>query len=160
MALIFTCAFAGLCERKFYTMKKKSKFFLTYSIALFSFALILILFSAFTGIRYKMGTESTKVLYDGAKSNIISLTNENELLTRQNSEKEKMVADLLQKNQELSKEIEQHNFAIEQSEKLMQVQLFLRSKRYTDAKNLFDTIDPSALGGSGKDLYEQIRKNF
>ena len=141
-------------------MKKKSKFFLVYSIALFSVALILILFSAFTGIRYKMGTESTKVLYDGAKSNVIMLTNQNELLNRQNEEKEKEISDLKQKNEELGKEIEQHTYAEEQAEKLMQVQLFLRSKRYTDAKNLFDTIDPSVLGGSGKDLYEQIRKSF
>ena len=141
-------------------MKKKSKFFLVYSIALFSVALILILFSAFTGIRYKMGTESTKVLYDGAKSNVIMLTNQNELLNRQNEEKEKEISDLIQKNEELSKETERYAYAAEQTEKLMQVQLFMRSKRYTDAKNLFDTIDPSVLGDSGKDLYEQIRKSF
>lgn len=142
-------------------MKQKSKFFLVYSIALFSVALILILFSTFTGMRYKEENESTKGLYANAKSSAEALTKQNEELNEEITKKETEIKDLRQKNKDLTEEKEKLEAEEEKTETLLKVQLLLSERRYNEAKELFDSIeDPSVLGENGQLLYEKIRTSF
>ena len=72
-------------------MKQKSKFFLVYSIALFSVALILILFSSFMGIRNKEQAYNLN-------NNILALQDQNETLAKDKTEKETQISELEQQN--------------------------------------------------------------
>ena len=138
-------------------MKQKSKFFLVYSIALFSVALILILFSQFTGMK-------TQTERDNLSSNVLALTDKNEELTKEKNEKETQILLLEQENEDLKNQLQtaQNTLAKtkEQTEKLMQVQVLLNEKKESEARTLFDTFteeDLSVLGEYGTHLYEYIR---
>lgn len=148
-------------ERK---KNSKSKFFWVYSIALFSVAFILILFSAFTGVRYKDEQTEAQMLYQGAQSSVLNLTDENEALERENSENRREIETLTAKIDELEKnvaDLTEENDAIQQAnEDLLKVEGLYQNERYNDARELFETIDPSVLGENAQAKYEYIRKKL
>lgn len=145
-------------------MKKKSKFIWVYSIVLFSVAFVLILFSSFTGIRYKNEHTETKALYRGAQNSVLQLTDDNERLQKENSEKQKRIDELTAENNELraSGEVsasEKQKYA-DAAENLLKAQELLNSGNKSAAKELFDTIDSGVLGENTLKLYEKLKKKF
>lgn len=142
--------------------KSKSKFFWIYSIALFSMALILILFSAFTGIRYKDEQTEAQLIYQGAQSSVVSLTDENEKLARENDENKETISNLTKDKEELEQNFQkiqdEKDKLMLQTEALFRVETLKNEKRYNEARELFDTIDPAVLGENGQARYEQLRR--
>ena len=141
--------------------RSRSKFFWIYSIALFSMALILILFSAFTGIRYKDEQTEAQIIYQGAQSSVISLTDENEKLVRENSENKETISALTKEKDELEQNIQKLQEEKEQlqiqTEALFRAETLRSEKRYNEARTVFETIDASVLGENGQARYEQLR---
>lgn len=145
-------------------MKNKSKFFWIYSIALFSVAFILILFSAFTGVRYKEEQYETKQLYQGAQTSVISLTDENEALEKENGEYSKKIDELTAENEKLKKKvdemIDEKNYVIYQTENLLKAESLWKNKNYSEAKEMVNDIDTTVLSEYAMKKYEQLKKNL
>ena len=145
-------------------MNKKSKFFWIYSITLFSIAFVLILFSAFTGIRNRDERSATANLYQGAKSSIEDLTKTNENITNENVKKQQEIDEMKVQNAEKDKSLTEAEEKLEKTktayEYLAEAQNLIDAGHYSDAKDLINKIDPSYLDGSGKNLFERIRKKF
>lgn len=144
--------------------KSRAKFFWIYSIALFSMALILILFSAFTGIRYKDEQTEAQLIYQGAQSSVVSLTDENEKLARENNENKETISNLTKDKEELEQNFQkiqdEKNQLMLQTETLFRAETLKSEKRYNEARELFETIDPAVLGENGQARYEQLRRQL
>lgn len=145
-------------------MKKKSKFIWVYSIVLFSVAFVLILFSSFTGIRYKNEHTETKALYQGAQNSVLQLTDENERLQKENNEKQSTIDKLTAENNELrsigEKSASEKQKYVDAAENLLKAQDLLNAGNKTAAKEVFDSIDSSILGENTLKLYEKLSKKF
>ena len=158
-------------------MKQKSKFFLVYSIALFSVALILILFSSFMGIRNKEQTNNLS-------NNIQALQDQNETLSKEKAEKETENSELLKQIDILTNEnkkltatvaIMQLQSIIDSEEpdeeealngKLEQIKDALDEGRISDAQTALDSFTDeekeviSLLSDDAKSIFEQIGANI
>ncbi len=158
-------------------MKQKSKFFLVYSIALFSVALILILFSSFMGIRNKEQTNNLS-------NNIQALQDQNETLSKEKAEKETENSELLKQIDILTNEnkkltatvaIMQLQSIIDSEEpdeeealngKLEQIKDALDEGRISDAQTALDSFTEeekeviSLLSDDAKSIFEQIGANI
>ena len=125
-------------------MKKKAKFFWIYSIALFSAAFVLILFSAFTGVRYKDEQNKAEALYQGAQSSAVTLTGENEELKEDNRQKELKIDELTEENGDLKKIVDtltfEKGYVIMQMENLLKAEALWNNKKYEEAKTVFQRV--------------------
>lgn len=143
-------------------MKKKSKFFWIYSIALFSIAFILILFSAFTGVRYKDEQYKAEALYKGAQTSAVSLTDENEELQKDNSEKAEEIEKLSKENESLKKDVDrlsmEKNYVIEQTENLLKAESLWRNERYDEAREVFNNLDTNVFSENALAKYEELKR--
>ena len=111
-------------------MKQKSKFFLVYSIALFSVALILILFSSFMGIRNKEQAYSLN-------NNIMALQDQNETLTKEKLEKDTQISELELEN----KKLENENNTLKADIAIMQMRNIVDSEKPSEAEALNGKLD-------------------
>ena len=144
--------------------KNKSKFFWVYSIALFSVAFVLILFSAFTGVRYKDEQTEAQMLYQGAQSSVINLTDENEALERETSANRKEIESLTKEIDKLEQDVAdltaQKDAIRQANEDLLRAETLYQNRQYNEARELFETIDTSVLGENAQAKYENIRKKL
>ncbi len=142
-------------------MKKKSKFFWIYSIALFSAAFILILFSSFTGVRYKDEQYKAESLYQGAKSSAVSLTDENEELKKEGGQKDLKIDELTEENIQLKKSVEtltmEKGYVIMQTENLLKAEKLLKSGDYNEAKAVFDDLDTNVFSEYALSKYNELK---
>ena len=142
-------------------MNKKSKFFWVYSIALFSVAFILILFSAFTGVRYKDEQYKAETLYQGAQSSAVSLTDENEELKNDNKEKETKINELSEENKKLHESVDtltmEKNYVIMQTENLLKAESLWKNKKYSEAKTVFDDLDTNVFSEYALAKYNELK---
>jgi len=141
-------------------MKKNSRYFLVYTLILFSVAFVLILFSSFTGVRYKDAQDEKNKLFQGAQESVVKLTEKNELLEKENKEMENAISQLTKDNEDLKMAGEQKDATIKNMETLSEVQNLYRNKYYSRAKELLDTIDPEVLGENAKTLYESLKNRL
>lgn len=141
-------------------MKKNSRYFLVYTLILFSVAFVLILFSSFTGVRYKDAQDEKNKLFQGAQESVVKLTEKNELLEKENKEMENTISQLTKDNEDLKMAGEQKDATIKNMETLSEVQNLYRNKYYSRAKELLDTIDPEVLGENAKTLYESLKNRL
>ncbi len=141
-------------------MKKNSRYFLVYTLILFSVAFVLILFSSFTGVRYKDAQDEKNKLFQGAQESVVKLTEKNELLEKENKEMENTISQLTKNNEDLKMAGEQKDATIKNMETLSEVQNLYRNKYYSRAKELLDTIDPEVLGENAKTLYESLKNRL
>ena len=145
-------------------MKKKSKFFWVYSIALFSVTFILILFSAFTGVRYKDEQYKAEALYQGAQTSAVSLTDENEALKKENSEKEAEIDKLSEENESLKKDVDrlrsERNYVIEQTENLLRAESLWDNRQYDEARDVFNDLDANVFSENALAKYEELKRKI
>lgn len=145
-------------------MKKDGKFFLGYSILLFSVAFILILFSSFTGMRYHEAQDEKNQLYQGAQKSVVMLTEENEELEEENEEKDEEIQNLKAKNIELDRQLKNeknsNETVIKNMDTLFEVQGMYNRREYTNAQNKFNTIDRTALSENAKLQYDNLKKKL
>lgn len=150
---------------------------MVYSIALFSVALILILFSSFMGIRNKEQTNNLS-------NNIQALQDQNETLSKEKAEKETENSELLKQIDILTNEnkkltatvaIMQLQSIIDSEEpdeeealngKLEQIKDALDEGRISDAQTALDSFTDeekeviSLLSDDAKSIFEQIGANI
>lgn len=143
---------------------KKSKFFWVYSILLFSIAFGLILFSAFTGIRYREEQDETQALFRGAQQSITSLTQEKETLEKTKAENEKTILSLTQEKDELALNLRAMTEMKEKQaaayEALLTAQQLRSERKKEEAKEVFDTIDSSLLAEKAMEIYIKLEEWF
>lgn len=141
-------------------MKKKGGYFLIYSIILFSVAFVLILFSSFTGVRYKDAQYEKSKLYKGAQESVLTLTEKNEELEKENAEIKKQVEALQKEKEESGTKFSQNENIIKNMDMLSGAQELYFNKNYAGARQIIETIDPEALSESGKKHYEILKKRL
>jgi len=134
-------------------MDKKGKSFLVYTILLFSITFILILFSSFTGMRYKDAQYEKNKLFHGAQRSVVALTEENTELKKENDE---LLAKLEEKNEGEEKEKSKAEEITNNTDKLMEVQNLYTAQRYDDAALLILDVNPELLSETGKKLYDHL----
>ncbi|HHX59105.1 MAG TPA: hypothetical protein GX706_05075 [Candidatus Moranbacteria bacterium] len=134
-------------------MKSRSKFFLIYSIALFSVAFILIGFSAFTGVRYQYEKTEAKKLYQGAQASVIELQDSLERLNKENGQLQERINVLEDQVSELGK----NAAAATALEMLVKVRNLVSSGNETEAKTVFEAIDSALLPDEALILYEKLK---
>lgn len=145
-------------------MKNKSRYFWIYSIILFSIAFILILFSSFTGVRYKDEQYKAEALYQGAQTSAVSLTDENEALKKENSEKGAEIKKLTDDNKSLKKDVDrltmEKNYVIEQTENLLKAERLLENRRYDEAREVFLNLDTNVFSENALAKYDELKRKI
>jgi len=126
---------------------------LVYTILLFSITFILILFSSFTGMRYKDAQYEKNKLFHGAQRSVVALTEENTELKKENDE---LLAKLEEKNEGEEKEKSKAEEITNNTDKLMEVQNLYTAQRYDDAALLILDVNPELLSETGKKLYDHL----
>ena len=134
-------------------MDKKGKSFFVYTIVLFSITFILILFSSFTGIRYKDAQDEKNKLFHGAQKSVVALTEENAVLEK---EKAELLSKLNEKNAGEEEEKAKNDEYIKNTDMLMEVQNLYTGERYDDAALLIMDINREVLSETGKKLYDRL----
>ena len=142
-----------LSERVKEKVDKKGKSFLMYTILLFSITFILILFSSFTGIRYKDAQYEKSKLFHGAQMSVVALTEENNELKNEN---EKLLAKMEEKNVGEKEERAKTEEYIKNTDTLMEVQNLYTNRSYTEAAILIQSVNRELLSESGKKLYDHL----
>ena len=141
-------------------MKKNGRYFLIYTLILFSVAFVLILFSSFTGIRYKDAQDEKNKLFQGAQESVVKLTEKNEALDKENKELKKQVEELKNDSKTSGEDLANKETVIKNMDMLSQVQNFYRNKSYSKAKELLEQIDPTVLGENAKILYDSLKNRL
>ncbi len=138
-------------------MKKKGRGFLIYSIILFSVAFILILFSSFTGMRYKDAQYEKSKLFQGAQESVLVLTEKNESLEKENNELKKQSGDFQKEKSEFQEKIMQNETVLKNMDMLSEAQDLYYNKNYSKARTVFELIDITALTENGNKLYGSLK---
>ncbi|MBQ7718270.1 MAG: hypothetical protein IJT38_03135 [Clostridia bacterium] len=145
-------------------MKKKSSFFWVYSIALFAVAFILILFSAFTGVRYKDEQYKAETLYKGAQTSAVSLTDENEALKKDNTAKTAEIEKLTEENKTLKSDVDtltmEKEYVIMQTENLLKAERLWQNQRYNEAREVFKDLDSNVFSEYAMKKYNQLKNKI
>lgn len=145
-------------------MKKNGRYFLIYTLILFSVAFILILFSSFTGIRYKDAQYEKSILFQGAQDSVLKLTEVNEELKKENERLTKKVEELSKYKSDNDESIkvlnEQKEIIVKNMDMLAQAQNLYRSKEYDKARDIINQIDETALSDNAKILYDSLKNRL
>lgn len=145
-------------------MKKNGKFFLVYTIILFSVAFVLILFSSISGLRYKDAQDEKNKLFKGAQDSVVKLTEKNEDLENDNAEKAKQIETLTAEKKKAISDLElakeKSETALKNEDMISQVQNLYNKRDYSGAKEIFEQIDATVLGENSKLLYENLKNKL
>lgn len=145
-------------------MKKNGRYFLIYTLILFSVAFVLILFSSFTGIRYKDAQYEKNILFQGAQDSVVKLTEVNEELKKENARLTKQVEELTKNKSDNDESIkalnEQKEIVVKNMDMLAQAQNLYRNKEYDKARDIINQIDETALSDNAKILYDSLKNRL
>lgn len=141
-------------------MKKKGGYFLIYSIILFSVAFVLILFSSFTGVRYKDAQYEKNKLYQGAQESVLTLTEKNESLEKENAEKTKQIEALEKEKGDAGTKLSQNEIVIKNMDMLSEAQELYYNQNYGKAKEVLESIDTTALSENGRKHYNSLKNRI
>lgn len=134
-------------------MNKKGKQFFVYTVVLFSVTFILILFSSFTGIRYKDAQYEKSKLFHGAQKSIVVLSEENNQLKKDNEE---LLSKIQQKESGEKAEKEKSEEFNKNTDKLMEVQDLYNMRQYNDAAVKINDVNRELLSESSKKVYDYL----
>ena len=148
-------------------MNQKTRFLWIYSIALFTVALALICISAFTQNRisrdaanYKQVADQHKGMFEGAKSNIATLTDENQQLKLEVAEltkRQNEIEEQLKTSNEYANKANEEKLKIQQmSDNLTDAKACYEKKLYKEGAALIKVIDPQLLGPKNQEIYNNI----
>ena len=95
----------------------------------FSVAFVLILFSSFTGVRYKDAQDEKNKLFQGAQESVLKLTEKNEALEKENNELKAEVEKLTSDKETSGEDLANKETVIKNMDMLAQVQNLYRNKK-------------------------------
>jgi cell shape-determining protein MreC len=145
--------------------KSSTKFLWIYTIVLFAVAFVLILVSAIGQNKATQNVESlqreleqNKSFFEGAQKSLTDITNENTYLKEENEslkkENDGLKSEMKRYDEEEAADSRQESIYLA----VLKAQSLYNQKKYSDCRAVLNTIDPSALSGDIKAVYENLDK--